>query len=241
MAKRLQGAVEGEVYFDAFSRGRYATDASIYQVKPLGVVVPKTAEDVVAAFDIAGENEVPILARGGGTSQCGQTVNVALVIDTSKYLDQIVSLDAESCRVVVQPGLVLDQLNEILRPHNLWFPVDISTSSQATIGGMVGNNSCGARSIRYGTMRDIVVSIGALLANGQHTTFGEIRAETHHENPELGSRNLTERLLEIGRREASEIEARFPKLMRRVGGYNIDALTPDQSRPVNFAHVLVGS
>ena len=241
LAKRLQGAVEGEVYFDAFSRGRYATDASIYQVKPLGVVVPKTAEDVVAAFDIAGENEVPILARGGGTSQCGQTVNVALVIDTSKYLDQIVSFDAESCRVVVQPGLVLDQLNEILRPYNLWFPVDISTSSQATIGGMVGNNSCGARSIRYGTMRDNVVSIGALLANGQHTTFGEVRAETHHENPELGSHNLTERLLEIGRREASEIEARFPKLMRRVGGYNIDALTPDQSRPVNFAHVLVGS
>ncbi|MFP6715500.1 MAG: FAD-linked oxidase C-terminal domain-containing protein [Alphaproteobacteria bacterium] len=240
-AKRLQGAVEGEVYFDAFSRGRYATDASIYQMEPLGVVVPKTPEDVEAAFAIAGENEVPILARGGGTSQCGQTVNVALVIDTSKYLDRVVSLDPEGCRVVVQPGLVLDQLNEILRPYDLWFPVDISTSSQATIGGMAGNNSCGARSIRYGTMRDNVVSIGALLANGQHTTFGEVRAAPHHENPALGIQNLTERLLKIGRREASEIEARFPKLMRRVGGYNIDALTPDQSGPINLAHVLVGS
>ncbi len=241
LAKQLEDAIEGDLYTDAFSRGRYATDASIYQVQPLGVVVPKTVQDVEATLSITHENDLPILARGAGTSQCGQTVNKALVVDTSKYLDQVISFDPEDRRLTVQPGLVLDQLNEFLRPYNLWFPVDISTSSQATIGGMAGNNSCGARSIRYGTMRDNVVSISAVLANGRRSAFGQIDKPGRASKPTSENDILTEKLLQIGRREAVEIESRFPKLMRRVGGYNLDALTIGQSGPVNLAHLLVGS
>ena len=170
--ERLKKKIEGNVLFDDYSLGRYSTDASIYQIKPIGVVVPKTINDVETVFSVAIDCEVPVLARGAGTSQCGQTVNRALVVDTSKYLDHIISLDVEARRVVVEPGLILDRLNQFLRPHGLWFPVDISTSSQATIGGMVGNNSCGARSIRYGTMRDNVLSIEALLADGRNLMFG---------------------------------------------------------------------
>ena len=241
LAKQVQDAIEGEVYLDAYTCGRYATDASIYQVKPLAVVVPKTVRDVETTLSITQKHEVPILARGAGTSQCGQTVNRALVVDCTKYLDQVISFDPGDRRLRAQPGLVLDQLNEFLRPHGLWFPVDISTSSQATIGGMTGNNSCGARSIRYGTMRDNVVSISAILANGRRRSFGEIEKPRRDTKGTWDSDVLTEKLLQIGLREAAEIESRFPKLMRRVGGYNLDALRPDQSVPVNLAHLLVGS
>ena len=131
--------------FDAFSRGRYATDASIYQIEPIGVVIPRTEEAARVALQIAAEEGVPILPRGAGTSQCGQTVGAALVIDCSKYLNEVISIDADRREATVQPGLVLDHLNARLRPHKLWFPVDVSTSAQATIGGMAGNNSCGSR------------------------------------------------------------------------------------------------
>jgi FAD/FMN-containing dehydrogenase len=150
LAARLRREIRGEVLFDRASRGRYSTDASIYQIEPVGVVVPRTEEDAVAAFRIALEEGVPVLPRGAGTSQCGQTVGAALVIDSSQNLNSIVSLDTNARTVTVQPGVVLDQLNAALRPHGLWFPVDVSTSAQATIGGMAGNNSCGSRSIRYG-------------------------------------------------------------------------------------------
>src|SRR3546814_550751 len=162
LAKSLTRQVEGEVLFDLFSRGRYATDASIYQVLPLGVVVPKTWADVEATLGIARDAGVPVLPRGGGTSQCGQTVNRAVVIDLSKHLNKVVSIDREAARCVVEPGLVLDRLNGALKPTGLWFPVDVSTASRATLGGMAANNSCGSRSIRYGLMRDNVAAINAL-------------------------------------------------------------------------------
>ncbi|MCG8359077.1 MAG: FAD-binding oxidoreductase, partial [Kiloniellales bacterium] len=165
LAARLAGALEGEVLFDAFSRGRYATDASIYQIEPIGVVVPKTEADLAATIEIAREEGLPLLPRGGGSSQCGQTVGAALVIDFSKYLNRIIAVDPDARRAVVQPGLVLDHLNAALRPHGLWFPVDVSTGSRATLGGMTGNNSCGARSLRYGLMRDNVAAIEALLVD----------------------------------------------------------------------------
>src|SRR5260221_1985734 len=149
LARRLARAIEGEVLFDAASRGRYSTDASIYQIDPVGVVVPKTERDARTALQIAAEEGVPILARGAGSSQCGQAVGAALVIDNSKYLDRIVSFDKESATAVVQPGVVLDALNAHLRPHGLWFPVDVSTSAQATLGGMAGDNSCGAPAGRF--------------------------------------------------------------------------------------------
>src|SRR5215471_19800187 len=166
LERRLRSEVAGDVLFDRFSRGRYATDASHYQVIPVGVVVPRDIAAAERAIAIAREERVSVLARGGGTSQCGQTVNQSLVIDCSKHLTRIVDLDVAGRRCVVEPGIVLDDLNRALKAHGLWFPVDISTASRATIGGMAANNSCGARSLRYGTMRDNVFAIDAVLADG---------------------------------------------------------------------------
>ena len=147
LARRLVAEVDGEVFFDQANRGRYATDASIYQIMPVGVVVPRNMTAARIAMQIAAEAGVPILPRGAGTSQCGQTVGAALVIDNSKYCHRLISIDAANRRAVVEPGMVLDHLNAALKQHGLWFPVDVSTSAQATIGGMAGNNSCGGRSL----------------------------------------------------------------------------------------------
>ena len=166
LAERLRPNIEGEVLFDAFSRGRYSTDASMYQIEPVGVVVPKTEDDVRVALEIAREEGVSLLPRGGGTSQSGQTVGRSLVIDFTRHLNQLIEVDAESRTAIVQPGIVLDELNRQLKSTGLWFPVDVSTSSRATIGGMTGNNSCGTRSIRYGIMRDNVIAIDAILPDG---------------------------------------------------------------------------
>jgi FAD/FMN-containing dehydrogenase/Fe-S oxidoreductase len=174
LAARLGAALEGEVLFDRFARGRYATDASHYQIEPIGVVVPRTLDDVRAAIAIAREEGVPLLPRGGATSQSGQTVGRALVMDFSRHLNRLLSVDPDSRTCVVEPGIVLDELNRQLRPTGLWFPVDVSTSSRATIGGMAGNNSCGTRSIRYGIMRDNVLAIDAILADGTEARFGEV-------------------------------------------------------------------
>src|SRR5438045_6226152 len=163
---RLKRALKGEVLFDRFSRGRYSTDASIYQIEPLGVVVPKDRADVAAALAIAREEGVPVLPRGGGTSQCGQTVARALVLDCSKYMDNVVALDPEARRVRVQPGVVMERLNARLRQHKLWFPVDVSTGDRATIGGRTANTSCGSRSIRYGNMVPTLRGIEPIPADG---------------------------------------------------------------------------
>ncbi|HYB08293.1 MAG TPA: FAD-linked oxidase C-terminal domain-containing protein [Alphaproteobacteria bacterium] len=240
LAARLRQEIEGVVRFDPFTRGRYSTDASIYQIEPIGVVIPRTEADIVRVVEIAAAEGVPVLPRGGGTSQCGQTVGAAIVVDVSPTLNRVIELDAPNRRAVVEPGIVLDRLNALLRPHGLFFPVDVSTSSRATIGGMTGNNSCGARSIRFGTMRDNVRAIDATLADGTSMRFGELDAAG---DPTPAQGRMTAALLDLGRREADEIAARFPSLQRRVGGYNIDALTPRGANapPINFAHLLVGS
>jgi len=241
LAARLRRELRGEVLFDAASRGRYSTDASIYQIEPVGVVVPRTEEDARIAIQIAADQGVPILPRGGGTSQCGQTVGAALVIDNSKYLNQVLAFDKDERTVVVQPGVVLDQLNAYLKPHGLWFPVDVSTSAQATLGGMAGNNSCGSRSIRYGNMVHNVRGIDALLADGSEFHFGksdELAGGTQ------AYQALIARVHAVVRREAAEIEARWPKVQRRVQGYNIDMVQPGAEgalRAHNLAHLLVGS
>ena len=165
LESRLCREVQGEVLFDAFTRGRYATDASIYQIEPLGVVVPRSCEDAAISIAIAREEGVPVLPRGAGTSQCGQTVAQALVLDCSKHLDRVISIDIEGRRARVEPGVVLDRLNRQLRKDRLFFPVDPSTASRATIGGMTANNSCGSRSLRYGNMLHNVRGIDALLAD----------------------------------------------------------------------------
>jgi FAD/FMN-containing dehydrogenase/Fe-S oxidoreductase len=239
LARRLTAETDGDVLFDAFSRGRYATDASHYQMMPLGAVVPRSMQGAAEALSIARDEGVPVTARGGGTSQCGQTINRGLVIDNSKYLRKIKSLDVANKTCVVEPGIVLDELNRMLKPHGLWFPVDVSTASRATIGGMAGNNSCGGRSLRYGTMRDNVIAIDALLPDGTPMHFGEVSADLVELDGQLGH-SLGQHLLGIGQRESAEVIARFPKVQRRVGGYNLDALDPARNR-INLSHILVGS
>ncbi len=229
----LRAATSGDVLFDRFSRGRYATDASFYQIVPAGVVVPRTVDEALAALSICRDHGRIVTPRGGGTSQCGQTVNDGIVVDLSKHLNKIVSLDVENCSCVVEPGIVLDDLNRQLKKHGLWFPVDVSTASRATIGGMAGNNSCGGRSLRYGTMRDNTLSMHAALADGSLLEFGEVARD-------VSAPALFADMLALGAREAAEIAARFPQVQRRVGGYNLDALVPS-NRPNNLAHLLVGS
>jgi len=241
LARRLRQHTRGEVLFDAGSRGRYATDASIYQVMPVGVFVPRDEADVTAALDIARDLKVPVLPRGAGTSQCGQTTGAALVVDHSKHLRRVLELDAANRRAVVQPGLVLDHLNAELKAHGLWFPVDVSTSAQATLGGMAGNNSCGSRSIAYGNMVHNVLGASAWLADGTLADFGPVHVLSGR------ARSIADFVRTLAEQHAAEIDARWPKVLRRVGGYNLDIFRNQNERPytadghVNLAHLLVGS
>jgi FAD/FMN-containing dehydrogenase/Fe-S oxidoreductase len=241
LAARLSREITGDVFFDPFNRGRYATDASFYQIMPAGVVVPRTMDEALRALAIARDQGRIVTPRGGGTSQCGQTVNDGIVIDFSKHLNRIISLDVENRSCVVEPGIVLDDLNRQLKKHGLWFPVDVSTASRATIGGMAGNNSCGGRSLRYGTMRDNTLSMQAAIADGRLLRFGEVpRDLSPLDSADAGGFDLFRDMLALGEREAAEIAEKFPKVQRRVGGYNLDALVP-RNAPNNMAHLLVGS
>ncbi len=238
LARRLRRETRAEVLFDSFSRGRYSTDASIYQIMPVGVAVPRSADDIRTAIAIAREEGVPVLPRGAGTSQCGQTVGAALVIDTSKHLRDIVSLDVARRRVRVRPGIVLDQLNAFLRPHGLFFPVDVSPANRATIGGMVGNNSCGSRSIRFGNMVHNVRSIDAILADGTEANFGDVPGNLAGLDAPDRYIELIQSMRALSLRNAGEIDARIPKLLRKVGGYNIETV---DAAGHNMADLLVGS
>ena len=232
----------GEILFSRADRGRYATDASIYQIEPLGVIVPRSIDDVAATLAIAREEGIPVLPRGGGTSQCGQTVNQALVIDCSKYLRRVLHVDPEARTALVEPGVVLGQLNTELRGQKLFFAPDPSTHARCTIGGMAGNNSCGSKSIRYGLMADNVLAIDAILADGTRHRFGAVPDNLGADIP-ANIADLIQRLRALGAAEAEEIAARFPRQLRRVGGYNIDVLTPATRAAgrENLARLLVGS
>ncbi|HJU17694.1 MAG TPA: FAD-linked oxidase C-terminal domain-containing protein [Stellaceae bacterium] len=251
LAARLRRETQGEILFDPFSRGRYATDASIYQIEPLGVLVPKSRDDIQAALAIARAEGVPVLPRGAGTSQCGQTVARALVIDCSKYLNRVVAVDTALKRARVEPGVVLDPLNRLLRQEGLFFPVDPSTASRATLGGMAANNSCGSRSLRYGNMVHNVRAIEAILADGTAARFAEVPGNFDDIGVPAGSpiprggavgperyRDLVRRLRALHARERDEIARRFPRVLRRVGGYNIDTISDEGH---NMARLLVGS
>lgn len=241
LAKRLRQETSGEVMTDSASRGRYATDASIYQAMPVAVFVPKTAQDIASAIQIAAEMGVPVLPRGGGTSQCGQTTGAALVIDNTKYFRNVLDLNLDKGYVEVEPGIVLDHLNGSLKQHGLWYPVDVSTAGQATIGGMAGNNSCGSRSIAYGNMVHNVLGIDAWLADGRIANFGDYASSTG------AAKQLGDFVKNLATTLQPEIEARFPKVLRRVAGYNLDIFHPQSELPytqdgsVNLAHLLVGS
>ena len=243
LARLLTQELRGDVLFDAASRGRYSTDASIYQITPLGVVVPRDQSDVLNALAIARDQKIAVLSRGAGTSQCGQTVGEALIIDNSKWLCNVIDFDAAKQTVTVEPGMVLDHLNAWLKPYGLWFPVDVSTSAQCTIGGMTGNNSCGSRSIEYGNMVHNVLAVDAVLADGTQARFGSLN------EPVSGARlqGILETLKTIATRERAELAERVPKVLRRVAGYNIDLFDCQNPRAytddgvANLAHLLVGS
>ena len=241
LAQRLGSETKGEVLFSPADRGRYATDASIYQVVPVGVFAPATHDDVRIAIDICRDLKVPIVSRGAGTSQCGQTVGAGLVIDYSRHLRGIVSFDAPARTVDVEPGMVLDHLNLALKKLGLWFPVDVSTSAQATLGGMAGNNSCGSRSIAYGNMVHNVLGIDAWTPDGGLHRF------TRYDDCTGFARHVGDRVKVMATALAPEIDARWPKVLRRVAGYNLDIFRNQSERPytrdgsVNLAHLLVGS
>ena len=241
LAKRLAQETQGEVLFSPADCGRYATDASIYQVSPVGAFVPRNAQDVATALQICTDLHVPIVPRGGGTSQCGQTVGAGLVIDYSKHLRSVLALDVEKREVKVQPGIVLDHLNAQLKTHGLWYPVDVSTSAQATLGGMAGNNSCGSRSIAYGNMVHNVLGADILLANQ-----GRMCASSYENSSGL-ARQLGDYVKSLADQLRPEIEAQWPKVMRRVAGYNLDIFNNQSEKPytsdgsVNLAHLFIGS
>ena len=230
LEKKLRHAVEGEVRFDAFTRGIFSTDASHYQVEPLGVVFPATAKDIQAVMEVAREENVPVLPRGAGTSHTGQTVGRAIVVDVSRHLNQIGGVNGDE--IEVEPGVVLDHLNARLRQRHQWFPVDPSTGSRATLGGMAGNNSAGARSLRYGTMVDNVSAIEVVLPDGRKLWLGSEESEEHCMPTELAF------LRSLYANHAAEIIQRTPKTMRNVAGYNLANLNPNQE---NLAKFLVGS
>lgn len=238
LATKLQRQIAGDVLFSAFDRGRYSTDASMYQVEPMGVVLPRSDDDLEAALSISHEVGVSLLPRGGGTSQGGQTVGKSLVLDFSKYRNAISDFDPEERTVWVEPGVVLDQLNRWLKPKGLFYPVDISTGSRATLGGMAGNNACGARSLRYGIMVDNVLAIDALLANGDKARFADVPGNLAGLEEQGTYPELVQSMRALAHRNREIIDAGFPKVQRRVGGYNLDRITPSGH---NMSSLLVGS
>jgi FAD/FMN-containing dehydrogenase/Fe-S oxidoreductase len=242
LQRALESQIEGEVRFDAVSRALYSTDASVYQIEPLGVVVAKSREDLIRIVKIASRFRCPITLRGGGTAQAGQAIGAGLQIDTSKYYNQILELNVEQRWVRVQPGIVLDELNAALRPHGLRFAPDVSTASRAAIGGMMGNNSSGARSVLYGKTVDHVIEQEVVLADGSVAHFrplnsSELHAAMQGDTLEAECYRTVHRL---AAECADEVDRRFPKVLRRVGGYNLDEFT-SPSKPFNLAKLMVGS
>jgi FAD/FMN-containing dehydrogenase/NAD-dependent dihydropyrimidine dehydrogenase PreA subunit len=242
LQQELNDRIAGDVRFDRLSRALYATDASVYQIEPLGVVVPRTREDVVRTVEIAARHRVSITARGGGTSQAGQAIGAGLLLDTSKYLNRILEVNAAERWAWIEPGVVLDELNAQLRPHGLRFAPDISTASRATVGGMIANNSSGARSVLYGKTIDHVLEQHVVLADGSTAHFRPLDAVALEEA--CAGDTLEAKCYRAVRQLAGacrhEIDLRFPKVLRRVGGYNLDEFV-NAAKPFNLAKLVVGS
>src|SRR5438876_11104530 len=230
----LKSCVNGEVRFDRASRLMYSTDASIYEIEPIGVVIPRTHEDVFATMEVARDFKVPVLPRGAGTSLAGQTVCDAVVIDMSKYLNRVLEVNTEEQWAWVEPGVVQEQFNLHLRPMGFLFGPDTATANRATLGGMMGNNSAGSHSIVYGKTIDHVLEMDVVLSSGEGRTLREMKFE----EAQLRG-NLEARIAEIVRDHRGEIERRFPSIMRRVSGYNLDAFV--RNGRFNLAKIVVGS
>ena len=241
LAQELRRQITGEVRFDPYSRLLYSTDASIYQMDPVGVVIPRTAADVQAVVEVARDNNVPVLPRAGGTSLAGQTVNHAIVVDFSKYLNQVLEVNHDEGWARVQPGIVLDQLNRQIAPLNLQYAPDPTTANRACVGGGVGNNTCGAHSLIYGKTLDHVQELQVVLANAAEAYLrplesGELEAKLSGTGLES---EIYRNLRRIAQDNLAEIQARYPNIMRRVSGYNLDDFLTDS--PFNLAKMVVGS
>ena len=247
LQRDLESAIEGEVRFDAISRALYSTDASVYQIEPLGVVVAKSREDVVRTVTICAKHHCPLTMRGGGTSQAGQAIGSGVVVDTSKYFNRILEVNPAERWVRVEPGVVLDELNAALRPHQLRFAPDISTASRATVGGMMANNSAGARSVLYGKTIDHVLEQHVVLSDGSLAHFRPLESEQVDELCAGGSLEgaCYREVRRLVRENVEEIDRRYPKVLRRVGGYNLDALVAacaaEKPAPFNMVKLMVGS
>lgn len=239
LRRALASEIDGEVRFDTVTRALYATDASVYQIVPAGVVIPRNRNDILRTLAICRRFRCPITMRGGGTSQAGQAIGAGVQIDTSKYYNRMLEVNVEQRWVRVESGIVLDELNAQLQPLQLRFAPDISTASRATIGGMMANNSSGARSVLYGKTIDHVLEQTVALADGSVVDFREISRAAVPVADSLEA-ICYRTVLELARRHAGEIERRYPKIMRRVGGYNLDEFTAE-SKPVNLTKIMVGS
>src|SRR3954452_20510526 len=237
----LASHMQGEVRFDSLSRALYATDASVYQIYPMGVVVPKSREDILHTLAVCRRHGCSITMRGGGTSQAGQSIGAGVQIDTSKYFNRILEVNAEERWARIEPGVVLDELNAHLQPLRLRFAPDISTASRATLGGMMANNSSGARSVLYGKTIDHVLTQRVALSDGSVVDLRPLSGDELDAactGDTLAARGYRE-VRRLAREHADEIGRRFPKILRRVGGYNLDAFVP--GRRFNLADLFVGS
>ncbi|MFF0079629.1 FAD-binding and (Fe-S)-binding domain-containing protein [Streptomyces canus] len=241
LERALRERVDGEVRFDAGSRAAYSTDASNFRQTPIGVVVPRTPEAAAEAVAVAREHDAPVLSRGGGTSLAGQCTNTAVVIDWSKYCDRLESVDPDARTCVVQPGIVLDELNRRLAPTGLRFGPEPATHANCTIGGMIGNNSCGATAQAYGKVVDNIARLEVQLYDGTRFWCGETSDEEYAEIERHGDlqASLYRQLRALRDTYADEIRTRFPDIPRRVSGYNLDSLLPEHGFDV--AGLLVGS
>ena len=238
LQRALAERVKGEVRFDAKSRLLYSTDASLYQILPVGVVVPRDADDVVAAVSLAAEHGVAVLPRGGGTALAGQTVGAALVLDFTRFMNRVLSIDPDTRKARVQPGLRLDRLNREAAPFGLQFGPDPATIRQCALGGMIGNNSCGARSLVYGKTGDHVHSLECVLADGRCAHFGAMKRGALAGAPGAEG-ELARAVLALLEPHRASISEKYPKIPRRVSGYNFDAMLEDEE--LNLAKLIVGS
>src|SRR5580658_3632480 len=239
LRQELESKIEGEVRFDPISLALYSTDASVSDTKPVGVVIRRNRQDILLALEICRRHRCPITMRGGGTSQCGQSIGPGLQIDTSKYYNRILEVNAEQQWVRVEPGIVLDELNAQLAPLGLRFAPDISTASRATIGGMIANNAAGARSVWWGRTIDHVQETVVALFDSSVVHFREIPRSQVPTGDTLESA-CYRTVMGLATEHASEIDRRYPKILRHVGGYNLDEFT-DAAKPVNLAKIIVGS
>ena len=242
LQRDLEASLDGEVRFDTLTRALYSTDASVYRIEPQGVVVVRHRDDVVRTIEIARQHGVSITARGGGTSQAGQAIGSGVQLDTAKYFNRVLEVNTAERWARIEPGIVLDELNAQLAPHRLRFAPDISTANRATVGGMISNNSSGARSVLYGKTIDHVLDLHVALSDG---SIAHLRPLDTNELEAMCRANTLEgecyrTIRRLGVAHAAEVDRRYPKILRRVGGYNLDRFTaPD--RPFNLAELIVGS